>query len=824
MLSVLILLTVFFTRTQQNHTISGCGAAPGPVDPIVCLQKSLVSNCKVDADCPGEHDKCCLRECNVFQCRDLSNLPGGPGDVGPGPACPHINCDTAKCEFGFEVDRNGCETCLCKNSPCPQYGPNPPGVCTRPGDPIFIRGIKCDGPPVTIPCEPACPTVSCDNINCQFGFQNDRNGCKTCLCENSPCPQYGPPGPGVCTRPGDPIIVRGVTCNGPPVEIPCKPVQKPDKCPFVNLPALSCPGGPLPRKCSNDRGCPGYKKCCRSGCEFRCRNPASPDNKDECPYVNIAAVSCPVQKLRSDKCSGDGSCLGEQKCCNNGCYKECTDPGNPCPPEPRCPRSRGGPGPGRCPAKCIYEYITTVNGAKCKIKCTRSFGPRGQRGQRCPPTNCPRIGPVEPIGRPIGPPAPAPAPPPAKCPPVCAIFCNFGNVLDENNCPTCKCKTAPVDKPGECPYVNLAAISCPANSFTTRCSNDKSCPGNQKCCHQGCSIDCTDPGNPCPPEPRCPLQGAGPPGRPGVRHCESQCIYEYITTVNGARCKIRCTLANGPPGPPGKPCPPTNCPRHRPIGPPSPAPAPPPVDKPGECPYVNLAAISCPANSFPSKCLNDKSCPGNQKCCNQGCLIDCTNPGNPCPPEPVCPSSPVGPGDCEPKCIFEYVTSTNGVRCKVACTRGPLGPRPGPDHPCPPAECPLIGQGDDQEETAPPPPVPIQPPPLCANCCGPPPCCSFCLDCNIGNPLPNNFCGTTDRKCPQGYYCKTNPQIGKLGVCCKGTRPQKCPVDHFKYMKCYGKFIRLCKSDDNCSPNKKCCKQGCFQYCIDPVLYEWYKW
>ncbi|CAG2246376.1 unnamed protein product [Mytilus edulis] len=178
---------------------------------------------------------------------------------------------------------------------------------------------------------------------------------------------------------------------------------------------------------------------------------------------------------------------------------------------------------------------------------------------------------------------------------------------------------------------------------------------------------------------------------------------------------------------------------------------------------------------------------------------------NPCPPEPVCPSSPVGPGDCEPKCIFEYVTSTNGVRCKVACTRGPLGPRPGPDHPCPPTECPLIGQGNDQGETAPPPPVPIQ-------------------HCNIGNPLPNNFCGTTDRKCPQGYYCKTNPQIGKLGVCCKGTRPQKCPVDHFKYMKCYGKSIRLCKSDDNCSPNKKCCKQGCFQYCIDPVLYEWYKW
>ncbi|CAG2246377.1 unnamed protein product [Mytilus edulis] len=151
----------------QNHTIGGCGAAPGPVDPVLCLQKSLVSNCKVDSDCPG--------------------------------------------------------------GPCPQYGPNPPGVCTRPGDPIFIRGIKCDGPPVTIPCEPV------------QKLRSDKcSGETSCLGEQKCSPPKCPP---VCAI--------------------FSPVDKPGECPYVNLAAISCLANSFTTRCSNDKSCPDLITTCK---------------------------------------------------------------------------------------------------------------------------------------------------------------------------------------------------------------------------------------------------------------------------------------------------------------------------------------------------------------------------------------------------------------------------------------------------------------------------------------------------------------------------------------------------------------------------------
>lgn len=52
----------------------------------------------------------------------------------------------------------------------------------------------------------------------------------------------------------------------------------------------------------------------------------------------------------------------------------------------------------------------------------------------------------------------------------------------------------PVEKPGYCPYFNLAASKCASvSNQRSVCSYDAHCPGKQKCCRE-CSMACKDPG------------------------------------------------------------------------------------------------------------------------------------------------------------------------------------------------------------------------------------------------------------------------------------------------------------------------------------------
>lgn len=55
--------------------------------------------------------------------------------------------------------------------------------------------------------------------------------------------------------------------------------------------------------------------------------------------------------------------------------------------------------------------------------------------------------------------------------------------------------TAADEKPGECPVVNRAALSCPRQELRShKCSGDGSCPRVLKCCYNGCFSDCIIPG------------------------------------------------------------------------------------------------------------------------------------------------------------------------------------------------------------------------------------------------------------------------------------------------------------------------------------------
>ncbi|XP_025090710.1 BPTI/Kunitz domain-containing protein 4-like isoform X3 [Pomacea canaliculata] len=104
----------------------------------------------------------------------------------------------------------------------------------------------------------------------------------------------------------------------------------------------------------------------------------------------------------------------------------------------------------------------------------------------------------------------APAPPPNRCGPVCARACRYGNVLDKNGCPTCRCIKEPV-----CPPVKCRA--CPSGYIF----------------EDGCQT-CT-----CKPRPECPMI-----------KCALNCPYGYVykegcrtcTCQSGYKCQDTCKV------------------------------------------------------------------------------------------------------------------------------------------------------------------------------------------------------------------------------------------------------------------------------------------
>ncbi|XP_078468569.1 WAP four-disulfide core domain protein 8-like [Lampetra planeri] len=100
------------------------------------------------------------------------------------------------------------------------------------------------------------------------------------------------------------------------------------------------------------------------------------------------------------------------------------------------------------------------------------------------------------------------------------------------------------DKPGECRYVNTALVRCSIKAAIDECKQDWQCPGKQKCCNVGCKLKCSKP----------------------VKN------------------------------------------------------------KHGFCPYVDTRLIKCAFRPDLNKCQQDWQCPGKEKCCSSGCAMICTQP------------------------------------------------------------------------------------------------------------------------------------------------------------------------------------------------------
>ncbi|XP_022787386.1 uncharacterized protein LOC111327458 [Stylophora pistillata] len=98
----------------------------------------------------------------------------------------------------------------------------------------------------------------------------------------------------------------------------CKEIPiKPGFCPAVESDQV----GTCTEECSIDDDCLGNQKCCSNGCGHVCTAPEYKAKPGYCPAVDMHHVG-----ICKSECSSDRDCQGERKCCSNGCGRVCSAP------------------------------------------------------------------------------------------------------------------------------------------------------------------------------------------------------------------------------------------------------------------------------------------------------------------------------------------------------------------------------------------------------------------------------------------------------------------------------------------------------------------
>ncbi|XP_039903755.1 WAP four-disulfide core domain protein 3-like isoform X2 [Simochromis diagramma] len=311
---------------------------------------------------------------------------------------------------------------------------------------------------------------------------------------------------------------------------------------------------------------------------------------------------CPRKRwdfgLCVESCSNDYDCRGKEKCCPNGCGRECMAPVGVLPPKPECPPhlnlALSRKGCNDCPRDhtcCVYNgYEVCIPPVRTKPgECPRTHLTVGLCGKLCSNDNdCP--GKEKCCSTKCGRNCIAPyiVPPPK---PECPQHLNLAlSRKGCNDCPrdhTCcvyngyeVCIPPVRTKPGECPRTHLTVGLC-----GKLCSNDNDCPGKEKCCSTKCGRNCIAPYIAKP--------GVCPRRHLTVGLCVEFCSNDSDCPGKQKCCSTRC----------GRKC------------------MAPYVVKPGVCPHRRFDNIMC--GEF---CSNDSDCPNNEKCCFSGCGHQCMAP------------------------------------------------------------------------------------------------------------------------------------------------------------------------------------------------------
>ncbi|XP_075929276.1 uncharacterized protein LOC116950820 isoform X2 [Petromyzon marinus] len=399
--------------------------------------------------------------------------------------------------------------------------------------------------------------------------------------------------------------------------------------------------------------------------------------------VAVKPGSCPTLPPDTvgtcdEACTVDESCPGEQKCCSNGCGHSCVQPEDLILKDAELVPVK----PGSCPT------LPPDTVGTCDEACTDDDSCPGE--QKC-------------------------------CSNGCGHSCVDPQVLRPSGL------TLPVLKPIQVEPVAVKPGSCPTlppdtmGTCDEACTDDDSCPGEQKCCSNGCGHSCVDPQVLGPSGLTLPVLKpiqvepgrVKPEVRPGCCREPDPFHIQYCIWKND-----RCRGDGECPG--VQKCCPHSCGnRCEDVKPGKP--------KPGECPFVYTSLIRCAFR--PPQCSEDWQCPGEQKCCNTGCVTACRKPVK--NKNGFCP----------------YIDTIRRIKCVV---------RP---------------------------------------------------DLN---------------QCQQDWQCPDNEKCCNTGcelICIKPVKAGSCPVWNFSAIVCI-RYNDGCRSDDDCPGKQKCCSVPCGVGCVAPDLAQ----